>query len=331
MKGSYRRAKGGVGLLLPEVVDDPDIAEGVLPAQKMTKRKGQGRASKKGPGQPAPIAEANPESGEFFDLGAISSGSEDDEVPQATIKRSGRPPKAALSPARITTEDVLASNPEPLLHGNVPPRKARGRPRKLLPHSTPAVDDVPMRLPPTPLPIRAASDRPKTKTAEKRSYCTTAAAVPSAQYSGEFFDLNIISAGSDDSDDGVPPAPTIMSMQTKMPFPQAVHAGRSGLSAPSKQSSLATAMRHVPNSGLTSLSRIAPSSRLVSRSEANGIQDIPYRAGLADPFEGPSDRHDANTRKASNEDTLAVAFSGLAVSRNLKSTVQQAVIIELSD
>lgn len=115
-------------------------------------------------------------------------------------------------------EDGLVGISGPPMPRNDPPRKA-GRPRKY-PHASslkPTTDDVLEKLPPLSIPMvasthkgsKAASGRPKTKTTRKRRY-HTAVTMPGVDESREFFDLNAISADSDDSDDGVPPAPTEM-------------------------------------------------------------------------------------------------------------------------
>ncbi|KAF7972709.1 hypothetical protein HWV62_17156 [Athelia sp. TMB] len=141
-----------------------------------------------------PSVPAGSESGEFFDLDAISSATDDSERPQATMgtpKKRGRPRKA---PSTLPT----------------PALKSPGRPRKVVQGGTPPLTmaSVLSRLPPPSyLPALAGQKRPKAAAAGKpgRKGIQTIAA-PGDQ-SGEFFDLNDISIGSSDDDDGVRSAP----------------------------------------------------------------------------------------------------------------------------
>lgn len=87
MKGCYRRATGAAGQIRSEVEGDPDIAEGVL-HQTTTKQTGRAKILKNSRQQPI-TAEDDSESGEFFDLNAISSATEEDEMPPPTLKKRG--------------------------------------------------------------------------------------------------------------------------------------------------------------------------------------------------------------------------------------------------
>jgi len=182
VRGCYRRAQGGPGTVPPEVEDDPDIAEEVSPAHKKTKQKGKGKAAQKKPNRQVVIAADNSESGEFFDLDAISSATEDDDVPRASAKKRGRPRKAAPSAVRVSMEDFLANIPGPTMPDNDPPRKGPGRPRKYMASPSPAkltMEDVLARLPSPSMPMHTGTiKRPKTKATTRKKGYLTAATMP---------------------------------------------------------------------------------------------------------------------------------------------------------
>src|SRR6202040_3837492 len=104
---------GGASAMLPEVEDDPELADSALPAQRMKKAKGKGKGSTNHHRQAA-IAE----NGEFFDLDAISSTGDDDVLQTATKRDRFR--KTASPPAKLLVEDA----------GNDSTSKPPGRPRQ---------------------------------------------------------------------------------------------------------------------------------------------------------------------------------------------------------
>jgi hypothetical protein len=336
VRGSYRRAKEGAGEELIDAEDGLDIEEAVLPVHRASGQKGKGKASKK-PHQQVVIAEGS-ESGEFFDLDVISSATEDDDVPWRAAKTRERSGKAAISLAGLPMEDTLASIPK-----SAPPRKARGRPRKDAAQSSPVkltMEDVLGRLSPSLLPIRTgtskcsntASTQPKPKTTRKRAY-VTAAVVSGDDYDGEFFNLNAISADSDNSDDGVRSAP--MNLRTKT-SPQAVHAGPSSHPQLSKRYRLAITTQRVPTSvakqpSIIPFSHNLPSSPYVASSKVNAMRGDAYGDRQIDSFGDLSNLCDTDIMGVSEGETLATALSKLSVSHGVGSSGQEAMIIELSD
>ena len=286
VKGCYRREKGGAGGIPPEVEDDPDVTQsgsssGVDQVYTETPRRGRGRppgkakASTKKP-QPA----AGSESGEFFDLDAVSSATEDSEGSRAIVsppkrgrprkvpavartlpvmpakKTPGRPRKVVLTDAARPLEKAKASTRKPRLQSvpagsesgeffdldaissvtedsdrpqakpdtprkrgrprkvpstlSIPARKSPGRPRKAVQSGTPPLTmaSVLSRLPPPSyLPPLAVKKRPKAAAPGKPGRKAIHTIAAPGDQSGEFFNLNDISFGSSDEDDGVQSAP----------------------------------------------------------------------------------------------------------------------------
>lgn len=343
MKGCYRRATGAAGQIRSEVEGDPDIAEGILP-QTTTKQKGRAKILKKSR-QQLITAEDDSESGEFFDLDAISSATEEDEMPPPTLKKRGRPRKVPLSPERLPMEDGLVGISGPPMPRNDPPRKA-GQPRKY-PHTSslkPTTDDVLEKLLPPSIPMgasthkgsKAASVRPKTKTTRKRRY-HTAVTMPGVDESREFFDLNAISADSDDSDDGVPPAPTEMNMAARTRVPQIIRAGPSRLPHVLQKPLLVTPARRISNTA-TERSRIAPFtgipplSPLVPHFKVNHIRDTLYRQSDIHSNNRLDPRGDIEDfTRASEQEAIASAFSLLSLSPGKRSPAKKTVTMKVSD
>lgn len=263
VRGCYRRANGlHAGAAPPEIEEDPDLSESAMlavsPLKKST-RKGKGKEKVTGRAAAKRIVlgdiRTDSEPGEFFDLDAVSSGteSEEEEVPLAVRRKPGRPRKASLSPARLSMEDVLARIPAPgssklpqpvvppltmedVMASIQPPTSPTKRPRAI-PTQNPAplaspshtakltMDDVLLRIalpPPSPSKhkrLKLTPPRPKPKTPKRRLLHTKAA--PNDD-DGEFFDLNAISAGSEDEEDGVPPSPVLHRAGPSRPAPSEV-------------------------------------------------------------------------------------------------------------
>lgn len=215
IKGCYRREKGGVGTILSEVEDDPEITQSessgvdlMYPEPSgMTKKKKTPRKAKASTKKVLlPSIAAGSETGEFFDLDAISSGTDGSEEPQAlaTPRKRGRPRKV----------QIALPPPSPSLA-----RKPPSRPLKLV-QAEPALtmDAVISRLLP-PSYTQPAAKKQHKATAGKAGRKRIHAIAASAEESGEFFDLNDISLGSSDEDDGVPSAPARRPTPLAAPLP----------------------------------------------------------------------------------------------------------------
>jgi hypothetical protein len=159
--------------------------------------------------------------------------------------------------------------------------------------------------------------------------------VPGVDESREFFDLNAISADSDDSDDGVPPAPTQMNMPARTPVPQIIRAGPSRLPHLPRKPLLVTPAQRIPNpaaeeSRIAPFTGIPPSLPLVSH--FNHMRDTLYRQRDIHSNNLLDHRGDAaDFMRASDEEAIASAFSLLSLLPDKRSPAQKTVAIEVSD
>jgi hypothetical protein len=170
-----------------------------------------------------------------------------------------------------------------------------------------------------------AAGRSKTKATRKRGYHTVT--VPVVDDSGEFFDLNAISMDSDDSDDGVPPAPTLMNIRTKTPLRQVIRTGPFRLPHVSNKPSLVPTVRRKPNPaaempGITS-------SPLGLRSNVDRMRDAVYSRRDTEFSDSKGDVDGITS--VSEGEVIADVLSLLRVSSDRRSSSQTALVIEVSD
>lgn len=238
VRGCYRREQGSAGDIPSEGEDDlksdqsessaMDLVYAETPgkAKRRTKLAGKSKSSAKKLLLPSNIA-VRSESGESFDLDAISSATDDSQGLQVTPKTRGRPRKlqtalsaslsllSTKSPSRkrkdvqaeqtqLSMDTVIAGLPPPHLSPPHTTKKlskiAQAKPTEL------TMDTVISRLP-LPSHLSAAAKKRSKATFVKSGRKGMHTLVMAAEESGEFFDLNSISMGSSD-EDGVPFAPT---------------------------------------------------------------------------------------------------------------------------
>lgn len=330
MRGCYRREKGGAGGIPPEVEDDPEVTESghssdmepyeTSPQKVRRPSKGKAKSPMKKPRRKLADAVDKSESGEFFDLDAVSSGTDDGEVPRETShpKKRGRPRKI------LTRTPVVLGSVAPL------PRKPPGRPRKLpqLPAVGLTMEEVISKLPlpsyASPVALKKLCKAGASGKTGKKRYHTVAAA---ADDSGEFFDLNDISTCSEDGDDGVPSAPTLGSKLAMRPMSSA----HSGSSTPLPAIRHQTLARHVHTGALSFASTSSLPSAQPQRTGSGRKGAGVSKEGKADVVGrgGPSRASDLNILLDSED--LARSMSTLSLSSRPTSKTQMAMVIDLSD